>query len=1213
MQMNIDANTNTDTTSANISNPNVIVETIESIETKNNNDNKYDSNIVITKKFTSSKWNAIEKPLSEMDRKRNEIVLKLGEDIIMTSNESAKTNLMVIGDYYYNIVKKGLTGIINFELINNSTTDSDLKSNLDSNQNVETNSKNKDGKDKKKKKEKEPKISNTVKTKLNNAQDVIDKKLINLKKMLEDNPEKKLYSDLMANFNYIEFRIIVLMKIIQFYIGLKKTEKSDIEELILGSKKVLSLLKNIKANKSGEFSNYFKKICQIENFDISLSGEMILDFEHIINQLVIKFGIKLISIANTRPKLIYDTKYDETIPNMKLKPYDSQIALAEFVKNNIGNGFMIYYKTLPGLGKTSMILSICSYIKKSNSGLKVIFCCSDLLESVRVQVLRNVFNFQIKFGIATSSTKDDKYIITNSWNCTKDDERELIVSDYKSTYLILKEAKHKYLLFFDEPTVMTDQIENTSTLNYLSLILYHLPSHIILSSATLPTLNEVEPITNHYISKYPDGKITEIVSGKTLIGCFIKDFNSNIIVPHSWCKNFQDLSNVINKISTFPLLGKFYTLPFLMNLNKFCLKYECGIDLDSVETFDQDNVLENIILLLKSLINLNKPEIFNEFIEIKVVDIQEDIFDMERLDIEYGKVVPKKFLTSHAFKYLGCCLIATSNPLKYVETHMYPIIEKLKEKANIKSIHKKYEFYLAEMVKHNENIEKIKAKFTSDDKIDEEMAKLKMPTFEFPNSLEINTYNHIKSFAKYVKTYDPSMLKNNVKYESINVTEFNIDDNLKFLLYMGVGIFSKSMDPDYTNVVLEMLQDRELAYIIADESFCYGANYLISNVIVTDDISDSHSINTILQLIGRTSRNGKSWSGKVYLDTNTSKRIKDFFTNPSFSSIEGYNIRTFFEKTKLECDTEIEIKRQELEIKNKEIAIKQQEKLLADAKALELNSQSESGSKGIRIIKDDTPYTINTIETNENAGSNDIFGWKRGANRKPTLTISSENTPNDTPNDTPRYTPSDARSIASNYTNRDVSNYTPRHTPYESPYDTPRHTPRHTPRDSPYDTYNTSSYPINNSQQNSSNEWTGIRGKTKTSNSNLFVPKSFEELKVNKSQSSNELGELNKSNSNSNSCPKPSQKINSMSNSISNPNLNPMSNSQFNKEYEKINDTVFFKKNKSFEQKSNDNENKSNKNDKSNKSDKIDKPDKPIEPNKSNGDSSGWVRGSKKK
>ena len=54
-------------------------------------ENKYDSNITTTKKFTSVKWNMIEKPLSEADRKRNEIIIKLGEDISTNSiNELSK-------------------------------------------------------------------------------------------------------------------------------------------------------------------------------------------------------------------------------------------------------------------------------------------------------------------------------------------------------------------------------------------------------------------------------------------------------------------------------------------------------------------------------------------------------------------------------------------------------------------------------------------------------------------------------------------------------------------------------------------------------------------------------------------------------------------------------------------------------------------------------------------------------------------------------------------------------------------------------------------------------------------------------------------------------------------------------------------------------------------------------------------------------------------
>jgi hypothetical protein len=111
------------------------------------------------------------------------------------------------------------------------------------------------------------------------------------------------------------------------------------------------------------------------------------------------------------------------------------------------------------------------------------------------------------------------------------------------------------------------------------------------------------------------------------------------------------------------------------------------------------------------------------------------------------------------FSIFLVCLIATSNPLEYCKTHLYPVVDKLKDKIDVKNIHKKYEIYLGELSKYNENVEKIKAKFTAVDKIDEEVNKLKIPKLDFLKSLQINTELHINSFAKYVKAYDISMLK----------------------------------------------------------------------------------------------------------------------------------------------------------------------------------------------------------------------------------------------------------------------------------------------------------------------------------------------------------------------------------------------------------------------------------------------------------------------
>jgi hypothetical protein len=908
-------------------------------------DTKLSDDIVKTKKFNASKWGIIEKPLSESDKLRNKIICDLGEQ--NASTYKAKSNLITVGEYNYLKLREELSKVLILPSLP-------------------------------KKEEKKLKLNKKTQIILDNCQNTLKKKIETLVNILKNNPQDKLYEDLMSNFNFIEMRLIILMKIIENYTEIKsvssirnkiplKLQKQteqvnkstpEKEEVLLAGKKILYLLKKVK-NEKTIFSDYFNKIFSVEGIEIELCDQLISDLEYKINTLSSECGIKLYDIANRRPKLIFDTKYDMTIPQLSLRPYDTQIDLMNQVKNNITNGFAILYKTLPGLGKTTMILGICKYIKKSDLNIKVIFCCSDILESVRIQVLRTMYNFGVKFGVGTGTTSENgsTYKITNSWNCPKDEDRELIVADYVSTYNILKEKKHDYLLFFDEPTVHTDSETYSLTLEYLSKILYYMPKYTILSSATLPQINEMDNILLNYNTNYQNGVISEIVSNKTLTGCVIKDFNNNVISPHSKCNNVNDLKELIKKIKIFPLLGKFYTLPFLMNLNEFMKKFNKNIDLETIESFDQSNILENILILLERVCVLDESE-FKDFTNIEIRDIMEDQFDKTRLDLKFEQVCPDKFLTSHAYKYIGCCLIATDNPSDYATQHLYPIVEKLKEKVGIRNINSNYEKYKRDLKKFEEEIDSINEKFNQDTKIDEEIEKImhRKPEFKFPEILEINTHAHIETFAKYVQSYEKSVLKVPISFDSIDITDFNIDDELKFLLYMGVGLYCKNLDPDYCNLVLEMLSDRQLSYVIADESFCYGANYQISNVIINDDLGNSHSINTILQLIGRTSRVGKSWSGKVYLDVNTCNRIIQFFNDPKDNSNEGHNISKSFNSIVKVIDKENEI------IKQKELE-------------MEILRQKEEEVKRIAKEKDDDAKRIADEEKKARIES-DKLSWR---------------------------------------------------------------------------------------------------------------------------------------------------------------------------------------------------------------------------------------------
>jgi len=766
-------------------------------------------------------------------------------------------------------------------------------------------------------------------------------------------------------------RILILMKMIDI-ITKKKTnsifgknikkisveeQNNNKEELLLASKKILHNLKIYKTN------NFFKKICNISEVDIVLSQILINDFQFKIDQLSSQINLKLYEIANKRPKLIFDTKYDITIPEMKLKPHDTQLELINTVKNNITNGFLIFYKTLPGLGKTSMILSICSFIKKSNElpKKKVIFCCSDILESVRVQVLRVMFNFGIKFGIGISSD-ESKYTIKNSWNCKNDEDRELIVCDYLSTYLILKEQKNDYLLFFDEPTVLTDISSDTVIIKTLAKILYYLPKCTILSSATLPLLDEINDITDRFKKNYPESIISEIISNKILVGCTIKDFDDNIIVPHNYCNNSKDLELLLLKIKKYPLLGKFYTLPYLMNLNEFMKNYNLNIDLESIESFDQESIIENILLLLERVVENNTIN-FNSFKSIQINDINENKYDNLKYDKTLDKIDYSKLLTTHAFKYFGCCLIATHNPLEFIRKHFYEMIDKLKNKINIKNINHVYDKYIKDDKNIKEQIEAIQTKYTSENVIEEKINSLlnNKPKINFPLALQINTHEHIKNFAKYVQCYDDTLLKNVITPESIDISTYTIEEPINFLLYMGIGIYCKNLPSDYTDLVLEMLSERQLAFIITDESFCYGANYQISNVIINDDLADNHSINTILQLIGRTSRIGKSWAGKVYLDTNTKKRLTEFFDAPNIdSSNEGKNITTAFNSIIQEIELEIKKEKELLEKKERErelyIERKKAEEIKKKEELEELETK-KNAEKAAKINEDKNFWT----------------------------------------------------------------------------------------------------------------------------------------------------------------------------------------------------------------------------------------------------------------
>ena len=875
-----------------------------------------DNNAISSLKLNENEWGFIEKPLTIDEYKRNQELYNYG--ISLSNQQFNKTveykTLTTIGIYYF-IIRDLVKPYIKLDVVDNP---------------LDCNKKNK--------------LTNTEKALLNSVKKIVTDKTNSLIRYFNLNNYVENYETIIANIDYIELRLVLLMKLIEHYIILpyNADTQEEIDELIISSNKIKKLINIVD----------FKKINS--NTNNELSRQLLIDFNEKVD-LLKKFNVTIYEIANRNPKLIHFAKYDNIISLEHIKPYESQKQVMETLIDNFNNGVLIYYKTVQGGGKTSLILTIMAYLRQINSNIKLIFCCAKQLEAIKLYIGRIIYNFEGKIGIGTATTdisddgkKSYYYKITNSYKCEKfkndplHGDRyknkdfklryninkikccEILICDYLTTYLLLQENsellvdedKSEYLLFFDEPTFECDKlikktlgkkvlIDNdvknnlinnelsneyliANTTKFMSKILYYAPKHTILSSATLPNKNTYAELVEHLKTKYNDLVDKEIISNKIIIGCMLKDFDNNLIIPHINCNNFNDLENFINKIKENPLVGKFYTLVYLINLNEFLKQYNLNIDLGQIETFNHDVILENILILFNIIVTNNNIVDYNAFKNINIYPSNECNKYNSNIDPTFNKIDFSKILTRHAYKYVGGTLIATAEPLEFVKTHFYPIVNIIKKKLNIENIGDEYEQYLQRKKLNELEIDRLElnAKKNKEGVDNNDLEIFSNNNLKFNKMFEINTEQHFNAFSTYVKKCDNSMLKNNIDQKDININQFYIDDNLKLLLYIGVGIYSKNLPKNYTDKILLMLEDKQLAFFIADESFAFGANYSLSNIIVLDDLGAYVSINTLMQLIGRAGRVGRSWSSTIYLDTITKTKIINFLSGELINNDE---------------------------------------------------------------------------------------------------------------------------------------------------------------------------------------------------------------------------------------------------------------------------------------------------------------------------------------
>jgi len=727
---------------------------------------------------------------------------------------------------------------------------------------------------------------------------------------------------------------------------------------------------------------------------VHMSTQLMEDLKDVYTLADREFPFDGLTVYKLAPQLLVWSDLDQYIPNMGIAPRRHQKDLIVQLFKSMDSGMLCVYRAMIGSGKTTVIRGIASlvgHLKKTvpkYRHLQAIFCCN--LQSVKLQVGQICYNSNIPFAMASINSNTGNYRITNNFNCKKESERMVIICSPDVAQMILNDtvdendmgpAYDRFILFHDEPTIGADCRGSIGLENNVHLMLSQ-PKWTILSSATFPPIEYLTPIINKVRSENPNVDVVDITSSEIQIGCDVRTFDGSIVVPYMGCTTANELKHIIDLIRRTPFLGKQLTNNVALTLWKECTDHSIP-DLPNIPSLFKDvtnmktdRVRETILEILTIITNQPDPVIetichskigesegkFNE-LKKKTCDDDEKVPD-DTIDDSPHKIDINRIGTSDAWKLSNMTLIATNQPDIMARIWFADILEEL-SKQGIKNAYKIISKYSKEIDAFKEQLERIINKLKSDDnrsgsngkqrdatsdEKDRRRGELESnhPKLDFPAWAHIGTRDHITHFSE---TRRMSFYRSPLVLEKLHLDKLSVPDEFILLLMCGVGCYypdSKVFDEKYTSLVLKLASEGKLAYCIADNSISYGTNYPFNRVIIMDDFSSTHSINTLFQLMGRAGRVGRSWRAESFISNDAARTLIDYSMHPEKYTCEVDNIKemvqTIHQKQEQSIqDTLARLHREAVEQMKNDRKEKNGEKILFEVKKKPEQSSVTSG------------------------------------------------------------------------------------------------------------------------------------------------------------------------------------------------------------------------------------------------------------------------------
>jgi hypothetical protein len=709
-----------------------------------------------------------------------------------------------------------------------------------------------------------------------------------------------------------------------------------------------NLLKSIYTKKK-KYAFYLYTLMQIRNTSIADINNILLKYIDSCIEWCNKFT-KINEIISNAYQFIEQNKYLIQYEDRELYPHQKQLFR---IINNNENPKLILYTAPTGTGKT---LSPIGLSEKK----RIIFVC--VARHIGLALAKSAISVNKKvafaFGCETASDIRLHYYAAVDYTINKrsggigkvdnsvGDNVEIMICDVQSyltaMYYMLSFNTHENIItYWDEPTITMDyenhELHDVISKNWRE---NKIPT-IVLSSATMPSKNEIQSVYDDYLRKFENAEIHTISSHdcKKSIPLLNKDGYCDL--PHYLYKNHMEMLQCVNHCNNNKTLLRYFDLREIVRFIEYTNEHITLPDTIKLNTYFENisnitmNKVKEYYLELLSYIDENDwNKIYEYMISTRESRVGSQIIEkMKSLD-SYNKPKPgsdlKKLnsvfsttVNTNNTKTTGGVLATTKDAYTFTDGPTIYLTDEIDKIGQFYIQQTKIPTSIFEKIKENidkngdlitkiENLESMienkESKVTNDNKVvsARESGRLSKESENWTREI-----TRLRKEIKLV-SLDPMYVPNTIPHQNIwapngeivenafisdigeentkRIMNLNIETKYKVLMLLGIGTFKLHENKEYMEIMKQLADNQKLYMIIASTDYIYGTNYQFCHGFIGKDLSNV-SQQKIYQSMGRVGRNNIQQDYTIRFRDND--MIRSLFIKPT-NNLEAKNMSRLF-------------------------------------------------------------------------------------------------------------------------------------------------------------------------------------------------------------------------------------------------------------------------------------------------------------------------------